>query len=426
MVDIRSLRSQVDPTARASDPLYQAAVSAIERRDYALALDALQAARARSPDDPRVWNAMGVVYDKLGRFDLSARYYAQARELDPTSPEVNQNLAYSAVLQQKQTAPEALAAAPRPDPKPTIYAAAPERTVALTERAQLDTAAPRARWTGPAPAEAQRPAHVVAPIPVLVSRPQVPAAALAVSHTALSPVVQPAGPVQTARSQPPVSGVRLAAVAEPLARFAAPVLDAFEASAPKAAAQAPIRTAPVRAPVIAAAPAPAPITAPVAAKPTLVAATVAAPVRQASVVAAPGATRVQVARPIQVAKPTTRIVLARNTPQSHFLLGRPLQVVNASGRRGGAELLRLSLASRGWTAPVSIVRPGAPRTTSTIVYASRNVGVARALARTLPYRVQLVSCGATCRGVTLFVGADALRVKSGPTRTRMASNRARA
>jgi Flp pilus assembly protein TadD len=58
---------------------YAAAVSAISRRDYAQALDMLQAANARKIDDVRVLNAFGVVYDKLGRFDLSARYYARAR-----------------------------------------------------------------------------------------------------------------------------------------------------------------------------------------------------------------------------------------------------------------------------------------------------------------------------------------------------------
>ena len=31
-------------------------------------------------DDIRVLNAFGVVYDKLGRFDLSARYYDEAME----------------------------------------------------------------------------------------------------------------------------------------------------------------------------------------------------------------------------------------------------------------------------------------------------------------------------------------------------------
>ena len=86
-------------TAAPDDGAYAAAATAIERRDYAEALDQLQAARERKPDDVRVLNAFGVVYDKLGRFDLSARYYGQAKALDPSSAIVEHNLAYSSELQ---------------------------------------------------------------------------------------------------------------------------------------------------------------------------------------------------------------------------------------------------------------------------------------------------------------------------------------
>jgi Tfp pilus assembly protein PilF len=63
-----------EPAQAARSAYYQSAVRAIDQRDYALALDLLQAARARDPRDAAVVNAFGVVYDKLGRFDLSARY----------------------------------------------------------------------------------------------------------------------------------------------------------------------------------------------------------------------------------------------------------------------------------------------------------------------------------------------------------------
>lgn len=88
----------------ASDGYYSGAVAAISRRDYAAALDLLQAARARDPRDVRVLNAFGVVYDKLGRFDLSARYYAEGRALAPDSPVLASNLAYSAALEQRAEA----------------------------------------------------------------------------------------------------------------------------------------------------------------------------------------------------------------------------------------------------------------------------------------------------------------------------------
>jgi tetratricopeptide (TPR) repeat protein len=87
-----------DPNA-AEDRLYADAVHAIEERDYATALDDLQLARDARPDDPRVFAALGVVYDKLGRFDLSTKYYDDAERLDPGSKVVAIDRAYSETLQ---------------------------------------------------------------------------------------------------------------------------------------------------------------------------------------------------------------------------------------------------------------------------------------------------------------------------------------
>ncbi|HEY1929702.1 MAG TPA: tetratricopeptide repeat protein [Caulobacteraceae bacterium] len=90
---------------RPDEGLYRDAASAINQRDYGLALDLLQAARDRDPNDPRVFNALGVVYDKLGRFDLAEDFYAQAEALDPGSPILANNRAYSRLLQGKSAAP---------------------------------------------------------------------------------------------------------------------------------------------------------------------------------------------------------------------------------------------------------------------------------------------------------------------------------
>ena len=90
--------SPVGPYA-VEDRLYAHAVIALEQRDYGLALDVLQMARETRPDDPRVLSAMGVVYDKLGRFDLSARYYDLAEKADPGSKVVAADRAYSQLLQ---------------------------------------------------------------------------------------------------------------------------------------------------------------------------------------------------------------------------------------------------------------------------------------------------------------------------------------
>lgn len=86
-------------TEDAADRAYRAAVAAIDARDYGLALDRLQMARQQAPNDVRVLNAMAVVYDKLGRFDLSTRFYAEAEQVAPGSPVVEANLAYSKALQ---------------------------------------------------------------------------------------------------------------------------------------------------------------------------------------------------------------------------------------------------------------------------------------------------------------------------------------
>lgn len=98
----------LQPGALADDGLYLDAQSAINARDYATALDALQAAKTRAPNDVRVLNAFGVVYDKLGRFDLSERYYTWAAKLDPQSPIIANNLKYSRFLQDQQLAERAM------------------------------------------------------------------------------------------------------------------------------------------------------------------------------------------------------------------------------------------------------------------------------------------------------------------------------
>ena len=102
---ITPIKPAVDHQVAREDGDYAAAAAAIGRRDYAEALERLQAARARKADDVRVLNAFAVVYDKLGRFDLSARYYAQAKTLDPGSPILANNIGYSAAMQAGAAAP---------------------------------------------------------------------------------------------------------------------------------------------------------------------------------------------------------------------------------------------------------------------------------------------------------------------------------
>src|SRR5690349_18355104 len=88
---------QTDPGSATS--LFFKAVPPLNLRRYALALDYLQAARAQKPADVRVLTAFGVVYDKLGRFDLSARYYGQAAAVEPQSKIIAADMDYSRRLQ---------------------------------------------------------------------------------------------------------------------------------------------------------------------------------------------------------------------------------------------------------------------------------------------------------------------------------------
>ena len=96
---LRPVSPTSDPDLATDEVDYQGAVRAITNRDYGRALDYLQAARSLEANDVRVLNAFGVVYDKLGRFDLSARFYDQALAVEPQSAIVLKNVAYSHVLE---------------------------------------------------------------------------------------------------------------------------------------------------------------------------------------------------------------------------------------------------------------------------------------------------------------------------------------
>lgn len=149
--------SQTD--LRPSIGYYENAVTAINARHYALALEYLQRARAQKPDDVRVLTAFGVVYDKLGRFDLSTRYYTQAAAVEPQSKIIAADLDYSRRLQgfaAAGAAPRMAQAGPAP-----AEGARPEAVAQLLQ-APIATAlaAPRVAQAGPVPAESAKPQTV--------------------------------------------------------------------------------------------------------------------------------------------------------------------------------------------------------------------------------------------------------------------------
>jgi tetratricopeptide (TPR) repeat protein len=86
------------PLANRIEPLYTQGRTALLAGDLAAALEFFHAARRAGPDDVRVLNGLGVIYDRLGRFDLSSQYYQRALSLDPRSEVLAQNLALSAQL----------------------------------------------------------------------------------------------------------------------------------------------------------------------------------------------------------------------------------------------------------------------------------------------------------------------------------------
>lgn len=68
------------------------------------ALKAFQAALLYGPKRIEVLNAVGVTYDRLGRFDLARRYYNRALTLEPKSAMTLNNMGYSHLLQGKHDA----------------------------------------------------------------------------------------------------------------------------------------------------------------------------------------------------------------------------------------------------------------------------------------------------------------------------------
>jgi len=148
--DMRPVGSQAT-----SDRLYADAVAAINKRNYGEAIDLLQVARDGHPDDARVLTAMGVVYDKLGRFDLSDRYYAQAEKADPGSRIVALDRQYSQFL---RSGANASAVAVAKASNPVLVASVPSGPF-VTPAATATTASParaaipvRAAAFAPAPA----------------------------------------------------------------------------------------------------------------------------------------------------------------------------------------------------------------------------------------------------------------------------------
>lgn len=326
-VKVRPIENMPNLAGPQPDRLYESAVSAINSRDYALALDYLQEAKARDPRNVKTLNALGVVYDKLGRFDLSARYYAQAREIEPQSRIVAENFSYSRILQGllSPVQPAAIARVDLPPelnrvpPKPAMVVAGAPRSVAtdvsVAEKTAVTAPAPVAVPAVPEP-------HRVAAVPVMFGMPSLQK--LAVATPAIAPVLPPS----------------------------APVLEKHEANA----TASPIRS------------------------------TAGATAGDMAPAVLPSALKSIAAESARLAGATLRRNIGPANPRI-VTIGQPIKIVNATGSRSRAEVVTHRLAALGWTLRLSDA--GRAQVQSTLFYPTANVIAAKAMQRTLPFPVHL-------------------------------------
>jgi hypothetical protein len=444
-VNIRPINNMSGLTGEPRDPLYESAVTAIDQRDYGRALDYLQEDKARDPRNIKVLNALGVVYDKLGRFDLSARYYAQASSIDPASRIVAANMGYSNALQGLMSPGRGTVVRmdlpsdfnTLPAGKPTVVAVAPEAgmashpiespaasaqpaaVIASMPLVKAATVSPMPKFVQPplvqeakptvasdsVPfAKTMEPSHVAAPPLTVAAKPHVakpvivaatPAKAEAMTK---SPAEAPeivalknAPPVAVA-AMPLVAKLVIAAVPANVATIAKPPAQVAETVAVNVAApMAFVATPPVAKPVIVAA---APATLPVAQS--------ARPVLQSRHAAALPAV------PAKANPKSAQAVLAALSAKKVFLIGQPVRLINASGKADRVGIVSRRLGALGWT--IRLTGAGPAQLVTTLIYNPRNSGAAKAMQRTLPFPVRLVAeRGAV--GMRLVVGRDYLSWK---------------
>lgn len=385
----------------AVDGYYDEAAKAIERKDYASALDLLQAARLHKANDVRVLNAFGVVYDKLGRFDLSTRYYSQARALDPGSAIIANNMAYSLAMQERaavEERPVLTALAVEPD---QTYRVAEGFTAASAQApADLKVAAPLVADAEPAPAPAAPPRRAADPL-ALAQTTNPLLQRISFRPVAPLPTVDLTGGLPAA--PPPASAPRRPISPLSISQAPNPLLQRLSASVNEILS--PLRMDPL---VFWSAP-PAPPATAAAYQP---------PVRQVTYVTAPPA-QPKMGRIVAIAPGVMRLELGSEpaptvflAPRGPILSGHPLMIVDATGRPNGALKLRDTLAGRGWATEVATAAPLQAHTV--IRYDRDNLPVAQGLARSLPMKVELAACDDGCSGVRLIIGADAVNWKPAP------------
>lgn len=102
ITSVNTLPAHQGPASGKVDVLYAQGREALVAGDFASALELFHGARRSGPEDIRVLNGLAVIYDRLGRYDLSANYYDRARDLDPSSAVLLANLALSNQMRANQ------------------------------------------------------------------------------------------------------------------------------------------------------------------------------------------------------------------------------------------------------------------------------------------------------------------------------------
>jgi hypothetical protein len=157
-VNTSSLESQA-PSSKV-DLLYAQGREALVAGDLAAALELFHGARRNGPDDIRVLNGLAVIYDRLGRYDLSANYYDRAREIDPNSAVLQANLALSNQMRARHGLPSQT---------PSTYSEAREQAASqqaqITPQEPLAVASDKPVWEAPQPAAVSAPQFTTTQLP---------------------------------------------------------------------------------------------------------------------------------------------------------------------------------------------------------------------------------------------------------------------
>lgn len=199
-LEIRSISSPIAAAGRPVPERIAEARGYFALNNVGLALEAFRKALRDDPASVDALNGIAACYDRMGRFDLSRRYYEMALAIDPGDARLYANLAVSLDMQGKV----AEAAGVRTEMRQRLAAAVPPPTpappAAETPAMPPQSAAPPTQAEAPPPPAARSVTVALGPPrPAAAAIPQVPAKGAGSVTIALPPP----------RAMPAPSGARL-------------------------------------------------------------------------------------------------------------------------------------------------------------------------------------------------------------------------